>query len=321
MTASDHIRNDAVLPSPCISIMKIELRDIEYFAVVAEHLHVGRAAEALNLSQPALSRSLRRLETSIQSKVVRRTPKGVELTTVGTALLSRVRGLRLAMEDVIHEAVDLSQGKSGYLRIGVGPSFDDLPAAYNRLLKEAPRLTLKIVSSDNDSMAAAIRDGHLDMFVNYLPATPPEDFVQEHLYDDITVVCASAQHPLAKSKRVSMTDIAQERWILSPPHIPHVQWLLHTLEEHRQPPPKTVVEVHSMRLRLQTLASSNLLGFVSRRILQQATGSLRLKELPIKELQLRRPVGVAYRKGGYLPHSAQQFIDLLKAVTNKIAVG
>jgi DNA-binding transcriptional LysR family regulator len=301
--------------------MRLELRDIEYFAVVAEHLHVGRAAEALGLSQPALSRSLRRLEASVQSRVVRRTPKGVELTTVGTALLSRIRRLRLAMEDVIHEAVDLSHGTAGYLRIGVGPSFDDLPAAYNLLLKEAPRLALKIVMSDNDSMAAAIRDGHLDLFVNYIPALPPGDFAQEHLYDDVTVVCAPAQHPLAKLKRVSMDDIARERWILAPPHIPHVQWLLRTLHENGRPLPQTVVEVHSMRLRLQTLATSNLLGFMSRRILQQAAGRMRLKELPLKELQLRRPVGVVYRKDGYLPPSARQFIDLLKGVTKTIATG
>ena len=76
-----------------------------------------------------------------------------------------------------------------------------------------------------------------------------------------------------------------------------------------------------MRLRLQTLAASNQLGFMSRHILQQAARRMRLKELPVKELQLRRPVGVVYRKDGYLPTSAQQFIDLLKAVTKKIAVG
>lgn len=72
-----------------------------------------------------------------------------------------------------------------------------------------------------------------------------------------------------------------------------------------------------MRLRLQMLASSNLLGFVSRRILQKAAAKLNLKELPVKELQLRRPVGVVYRKGGYLPPAARRFIDLLKAVVEQ----
>lgn len=57
--------------------MKIEPRDIQYFAVVAHLGNMGRAAEELGLSQPALSKSLRRLESAVGAKLVRRTPKGV----------------------------------------------------------------------------------------------------------------------------------------------------------------------------------------------------------------------------------------------------
>jgi len=53
----------------------MELREIEYFAVIAEHGHLGRAAEVLGLSQPALSKSLRRLEQALQAKLVKRTSK------------------------------------------------------------------------------------------------------------------------------------------------------------------------------------------------------------------------------------------------------
>ena len=58
----------------------MQLRDLEYFAAVAEHGNLGRAAEALDLSQPALSKSVRRLELWAGTKLVQRTPKGVELT-------------------------------------------------------------------------------------------------------------------------------------------------------------------------------------------------------------------------------------------------
>ena len=66
--------------------MKQRLRDIEYFPVVAKHGHLGRAADALGLTQSALSKSLRRLEQAMQAKLVRRTSKGMALTTVGVAL-------------------------------------------------------------------------------------------------------------------------------------------------------------------------------------------------------------------------------------------
>ena len=88
----------------------MELRDIEYFAVIAEHGHLGRAADALGLSQPALSKSLRRLEHALHVKLVKRTPKGVELTAEGSVLLLRVRELRLSLQGVAREIADMSSG-------------------------------------------------------------------------------------------------------------------------------------------------------------------------------------------------------------------
>src|SRR5262245_40897848 len=124
----------------------MELRDIEYFAVVAEHRSIARAAETLGLSQPALSKSLRRLEASVRAKVVKRTPKGVELTAVGTALLAQVRRLRLTLDDITREAADLSEGRAGHLRIGTTSlqALHFVPTACDALLKEAPKATLTI---------------------------------------------------------------------------------------------------------------------------------------------------------------------------------
>ena len=81
----------------------MEFRDINYFVVLAKHGHVGRAAESLGLSPPALSLSLKRLESTLRAKLFTRTPKGVELTTTGTALLAQVKRLQLAREDVLRE--------------------------------------------------------------------------------------------------------------------------------------------------------------------------------------------------------------------------
>src|SRR3954463_5506520 len=121
----------------------MELRDIEYFAVIAEQGNVRRASELLDLSPPALSKSLRRLEDSLQAKLVKRTPKGVELTPVGSALAAQVQRIRLTLADVAREAADLSQGRAGHLRIGVGPGLADrLPPAYAKVVAEAPRLTM-----------------------------------------------------------------------------------------------------------------------------------------------------------------------------------
>src|SRR3954470_1300048 len=114
----------------------MELRDIEYFAVVAEHGNLGRAAHALGISQPALSKSLGRLETAIGVKLVKRTTKGVELTAEGAALQRRASDLRLSLQSMTREIRDVSEGKVGQIRIGVGAQISErfLSAAFAELL-------------------------------------------------------------------------------------------------------------------------------------------------------------------------------------------
>src|SRR5256885_4712174 len=141
----------------------MELRDVEYFAVIAEHSHLGRAADALGISQPALSKSLGRLETAVGVKLVKRTPRGVELTAEGAALQRRVSDLRLSLQSVTREIRDVSEGRVGQLRIGVGAQISErfLSAAFAELLDEAPRTTLKVTVSDNDVMVPALKNGEL----------------------------------------------------------------------------------------------------------------------------------------------------------------
>ena len=124
----------------------MELRDIEYFAVIAEHSHLGRAADALGISQPALSKSLGRLETAVGVKLVKRTPRGVELTAEGAALQRRVSDLRLSLQSVTREIRDVSEGRVGQLRIGVGAQISErfLSAAFSGLLDDAPQTTLRL---------------------------------------------------------------------------------------------------------------------------------------------------------------------------------
>ena len=303
----------------------MELRDIEYFAVVAEHGNVRRASEALDLSPPALSKSLHRLEKSMGAKLVERTPKGVKLTAVGSALLAQVQRIRLTLDDVAREAADLSQGRAGHLRIGAGPTIVEhlLPAAYTALLKDAPNLTLEISVSDNDVMVPALRNGELDLIFNVIPSSPYEGLAQQHLFNDEWVVCASAKHLLTKLKRVTLTDLTQERWVLPITNIQSQefmlqQWLYRAFQDSGLPPPRVAVATRSVRLRLQTCASSSLLSYAARRVLQQVAQSFRLKELPVRELIWRRSVGVIHREGGYLSPAARRLIEILKTTAREI---
>jgi len=298
----------------------MDLRDIEYFAVLAEHGHMGRAAEALGLSQPALSLSLRRLEKSMQTKLVKRTPKGVELTTVGSALLAQVTRLRLARDDVAREVADLSQGRAGHVRIGISPGFGEevVGPAGSLMLREAPKVTLIVKVLTPAELLPALRNGKLDLAFTNTPATPLEDITHEHLLDDDFVVYASVHHRLAGQKRVTFSDLAQEKWTA---HIGSFSWaaLQRIFEESNLATPHIALESDSLAVRFHAITSANLLGFTSRHVVKHAAPRFRFAELRVKEFSWVRRLGVIYRKDAYLSPAARRFIEILKATAKEIA--
>lgn len=293
----------------------MELRDLRYFAVIAEHLSVRRAAEELNLSQPGLSKCLRRLEEELQTKLVARTAKGVELTAVGAVLAARVRRLELSFEDVVREAAYLSEGKAGRLRVGSGPAHADLlPAAYAMLQKEAPDVTFSATASDNDVMIPALLKGELDLIVNYFPDWPlPGCEIEPLPGDHDIVVYAAAGHPLAKKRTRTLADLAGQGWVLSPINMLPWHWLPQAFQKNGLPLPRVAFETRSVSLRLQAVAASRHLGFLAGRVVRQAASQYRLKELPLKDVSWHRPIGIISRKGAYLSPAAQRFIDILKS--------
>src|SRR4051812_39875387 len=238
----------------------MELRDIEYFAVIAQHGHLGRAAEALRLTQPALSKSLRRLEDAVEAKLVKRTPKGVELTPEGGTLLERVRGLRLSLQDVAREVKDVSAGRVGHLRVGVGEPIGEyiLPAAFEEFLRDSPKVSLRIEVSDNDVMLPALLNGELDLVVNYLAyllmPSLPEGIAYEKLYEDDMVVIARAGHPLTRRKRVTLAELAATTWALTERVLQPYRLLERASHAHGLPSPRMAMECRSSRLRFASIA-------------------------------------------------------------------
>ena len=297
----------------------MELRDLRYFAAIAEHRSVRRAAEELNLSQPGLSKSLRRLEQELRTKLVARTAKGVELTAVGSVLAAHIGRLELSFEDVAREAAVLSEGRAGHLCIGSGPAHADLlPAAYAVLQKEAPNVTFSATASDNDVMIPALLKGELDLIVNYFPDAPLPgcDVVPLPGEHDI-VVYAAASHPLARKRTRTLADLADQGWVLSPMNMVSWHWLPQAFQKRGLPPPRVAFEARSVPLRLQVVAATQHLGFLAGRVVRQAASQYGLKELPLKDVTWHRPIGIILRKGAYVSPAAQRFIEILKSTAKR----
>jgi DNA-binding transcriptional LysR family regulator len=299
----------------------VELRDIRYFTVVAEKENIGRAAETLGLSATALSKSLRRLETSMGARLVKRAPNGIALTTVGAALLARIAPLQGMLNDVKHEAADLAAGRAGHVRVGAGSGGPEgfLVDACIALSREASRITLDVSIRHGDMLMDALLKGEIDFFVAGTRTTSTANIVQEHLYDDQYVIFASAGHRLAGRRRITLADLSGERWAwMDTTSRPHWEQLFRALANKRLPPPVIALETNSQALRIRAIASSDYLGLGSRQFLRQEARKFPLVELPVKEITHVRRMSIIYRKDGYLSPAARRLIEILKARAKEI---
>lgn len=299
----------------------MELRDLQYFAAVAAEGHLGRAADRLGLSAPALSKSLRRLERAVQARVVRRTPRGLVVTPEGAALLGHVERLRLSIDDVVREVADLSQGRAGHLRLCTHPALveDLLAPACEILLREAPKVTLSVSVETTDIAIPGVRRGDFDLALATLPANRAHDLQQTLLFTDRVVVFAAAAHRLAGRKDVRLQDLAGERWVVTSLNTsPGWEWLHRAFEESGLPLSDVAVRTSSLALRDHLVTTAGFLGFMSRRMLKRCGTRLGVVEIPVQALGWSRELGVTFRQDAYLSPVTRRMIAILEARAREI---
>jgi DNA-binding transcriptional LysR family regulator len=199
------------------------LRRLRYFVAVAERLHFGRAAEALHISQPPLSRAIRALEDDLGVPLFARTRRKVELTPQGVRLLEETRRLTGQLERTVHELRAMASGKHARLRIGF-VSLADYGGVLPQLLKQykaahpAVRLSLREMLSPDQ--AAALHAGELDFGLLLPPVAGAARLEHIVVQRESFVVALPARHPLARSRgRVRLRELAGEPFVMIPRQI------------------------------------------------------------------------------------------------------
>jgi len=167
-------------------------------------------------------------------------------------------------------------------------------------------------------MLSAVASGKLDLALTNTPESLSEDLVQEQLLNDDFVVYASPNHPLAKRRKLTLSDIAQEKWTA---HIGSYSWetLRRGFIERSLIPPGIAVESDSLAVRFHAITSCGLLGFTSRHVVRHAAPHFRFAELRITDFAYVRHLSLFYRKHAYLSPATRRFIEILKVVAKEIA--
>lgn len=196
--------------------MTPELRQLRYFVAVAEDRNLTRAAARLHIAQQSLSQQIRTLETQLGVALFERSTRGVGLTGAGAVLLREARPVLAQAERAVEAVRRAARGEQGELRVGFLASVANymMPPLVRAFRERHPGVTLRTEDVTIAALAAALREGRLDAGVS----RPPEvdDLATEEILREPVAAVLPEGHPLADRDELTLADLADEPWVLTP---------------------------------------------------------------------------------------------------------
>ena len=197
----------------------MNLRDLRYVLAVAEHGHVGRAAEACGVSQPTLSVQLRKLEDALGVVLFERGTKAVTPTAACERLLGHIRAAVTEADSILSVSRFLRDPLSGRFRLGIIPTLAPylLPAVFAPLREALPALALEPWEDQTAALLDRLRAHELDA-VLVATELPGPEFASRALFDEPFLAALPPGHPLAALAVVDEADLASDILVLAEGH-------------------------------------------------------------------------------------------------------
>jgi DNA-binding transcriptional LysR family regulator len=304
---------------------RFRLRDLRVFFAVTRCGSMAKAAADLGITQPAVSRVIGELERALGVRLLDRTPRGVETTIYGRALLKRggvaFDELRQALRDIEF----LARPNVGEVRIQCPESIAAtiLPPVIQRMSRHYPGIISTVVAGMPLNFSDVL-SRKVDLFMGRLfpPLTPdqmPDELNAERLFDDQVVIAVGMQNPLARRRKIDLKGLADEHWILGQP----ATWIRTFVENAFQSRGLKVPRISAMtlstHLRINLLTMDNFITVLPRSVLRHYAQRFALKELPIDMPELAWPVAMLTLKNRMLSPAVERFIECAREVAMTIA--
>ncbi len=193
----------------------MNLRDLHYVLLVAEHKHFGRAAEAAHVSQPTLSSQIKKLEDELGVVLFERDSRNVALTAAGVAIVAEAK-MALAHINALRDvAQTYNDPLGGQIRLGVIASLSPflMPELLERVSLDAPRLDVMVHEGLTDELLARLMNRELDA-VLMASDVELEGLQEKALFDEPFWVACAAEHPFADMQSVAVGAIGEDSLLL-----------------------------------------------------------------------------------------------------------
>lgn len=289
------------------------LRDA--FLAVAKHGSVGRAADALNMSQPTLSRMIKRLELRVGVPLFDRFASGVALNVYGEALLPFARRIEIESSHALDEIDRLRSGSMGVLRIGsavsIGISF--LPAVIHQLTAENPQLKIELVEGVQDVVEPALLNRKVDVVIAF--ELPESDEVErlDLCFSDYGSVIASPDHPARRRGPLTMADLTDFPWVMPPEGSQPRRGFERVLTGCGEKPPAITVETWSVEMMKALVVNSGFLSWLPHPLYAVEEAAGLIGELEVKGMTVPRRMWIYRRRHGLVPPAVRRFLEIVRA--------
>lgn len=286
--------------------MNFDLADLRAFVSVADLGSFRAAAEALHLSQPALSRRVDKLEQALAFRLFERTTRKVELNAMGRSFLPRARHVLAELESALLGMGELSERIHGLVSIACIPSAVEhfLAGTVRAFHQQFPRIRVRLLDQSAPDILLAVARGEADFGISYLGTQEPDlDF--EPLLSEPFVLACRSDHPLARRRRLPWAELDGHDCVMLAPGSGN-RMLIDQALGTAAARVRWSCEVRHVPALLSLVQAGVGVGVVPRLAMRPG-----LVGIPLVEPGVARSVGVVRPRGRPLAPAAQAFRDLL----------
>lgn len=290
--------------------------DLEYFIEICRLGSIAQAAIHLGVTQPALSKAIRRLEHIAGAPLLDRTPRGVSPTEMGRILVQRASLILYELDTTRNVLQELSGVRTGSVSIGVPPTLNHgfIPDVIELAYRQRPALHIRIIEGLFQSLLPRLQMGELDFIISSPTSaeTLATELLHEPLGSNLFVACVNAHHPLTQLESIPDKALQQYGWVLVPPPGILRKQLDDLFRQRGLHPLEPQVETSSTVLSKALITRQGFIGFLPLEVFaaEEQAGVIRRLNLPW--LHWRRELTLMSRRSRALTPAAQYMVDLIR---------
>ena len=300
---------------------RLKTRQLLLLVALAEEGNIHRAAQVLNMTQPAASKLLKDLEDALNVQLFERLPRGMRPTWYGETMIRHARVALTSLNQAHEELEAAKSGQFGQVNVGsiTAPGLALLPPTVAMVKREQPKLQIALTIENSDVLIEQLNQGKLDILVARLFARHDKTELRYEMLND-EPVCAIARpgHALVSNPPSSLADVIEAGWIVPPAgSVLRHRFDLMFQEEGLQAP-SNVVETASLMFTTKMLQQSNMLSVVATDVARYYADHGMLSILPMAFPCQMDAFGIITRRDRLLSPAGKVMLRALKTTATTV---